>query len=303
MFELPEIVILTRQINETLCGKKVEHGQLGNSPHKFVWYNRTPDDFAVLTAGTVAGTAYSRGRWLFLPLEPGYVLVLGECGGKLRYHAPGAALPKKYHLLLSFADGSSLSLMTQMWGAMELYAQGEEQQRQYIRDMRPTPVDESFTLAYFTALIDECLQGEKRSAKGLLTQDQLIPGLGNAIAQDILFRARLHPRHPLAELSPLQRRALYDAIRATVADVIAQGGRNDETDLFGRPGGYTRVMDKNAVGQPCPAAARRWRRSNTWAARAMSARAASDSRRAAIAKPQFPDKMGRTCCVTRNLDS
>lgn len=253
MFELPEIVILTRQINETLCGKKVEHGQLGNSPHKFVWYNRTPDDFAVLTAGTVAGTAHSRGRWLFLPLEPGYVLVLGECGGKLRYHAPGAALPKKYHLLLSFADGSSLSLMTQMWGAMELYAQGEEQQRQYIRDMRPTPVDAAFTFAYFTTLIDECLQGEKRSAKGLLTQEQLIPGLGNAIAQDILFRARLHPRHPLAELSPLQRRALYDAIRATVADVIAQGGRNDETDLFGRPGGYTRVMDKNAVGQPCPA--------------------------------------------------
>ncbi len=253
MFELPEIVILTRQINDTLPGKRVEQGRLGNSPHKFVWYNRAPDEFAALTAGTVAGTAHSRGRWLFLPLEPGYVLVLGECGGKLRYHAPGATLPEKYHLLLSFVDGSSLSLMTQMWGAMELYAQGEEQQRQYIRDMRSTPVDAAFTFAYFTALIDECLQGEKRSAKGLLTQDQLIPGLGNAIAQDILFRARLHPRHPLAELSPLQRRALYDAIRATITDVIAQGGRNDETDLFGRPGGYTRVMDKNAVGQPCPA--------------------------------------------------
>lgn len=253
MFELPEIVILTRQINETLCGKTVAAGRLGNSPHKFVWYNRTPDDFAALTAGTVAGTAHSRGRWLFLPLEPGYVLVLGECGGKLCYHAPGAALPKKYHLLLSFADGSSLSLMTQMWGAMELYAQGEEQQRQYIRDMRPTPVDAAFTFAYFTTLIDECLQGEKRSAKGLLTQEQLIPGLGNAIAQDILFRAKLHPRHPLAELSPLQRRALYDAIGATVTDGIALGGRSDETDLFGRPGGYVRVMDKNAVGQPCPA--------------------------------------------------
>ena len=252
MFELPEIVILTRQINETLCGKTVAAGRLGNSPHKFVWYNRTPDEFAALTAGKIAGTAHSRGRWLFLPLEPGYVLVLGECGGKLRYHAPGSALPKKYHLLLSFADGSSLSLMTQMWGAMELYAQGEEQQRQYIRDMRPTPVDATFTFAYFSALIDECLQGEKRSTKGLLTQDQLIPGLGNAIAQDILFRARLDPRHPVTELAPAQRQALYDAIRGTVAEVIAQGGRNDETDLFGRPGGYARVMNRSALGQPCP---------------------------------------------------
>jgi len=30
--------------------------------------------------------------------------------------------------------------------------------------MRPTPVDAAFTFAYFTTLIDECLQGEKRSA-------------------------------------------------------------------------------------------------------------------------------------------
>jgi len=252
MFELPEITILTRQINATLPGKAVAQGRLGNSPHKFVWYNRTPDEFAALTAGKVAGTATGRGRWLFLPLEPGYVLVLGEFGGKLRYHAPGAAPPPKYHLLLTFADGSSLSLMTQMWGAMELYAQGEEQQRAYIREMRPTPVEATFTFAWFTALIDEVAQGAARGVKGLLTQDQLIPGLSNAIAQDILFRARLHPRHPVTALAPAQRQALYAAIRATVDDVIAQGGRNDETDLFGRPGGYVRIMAKHAVGQPCP---------------------------------------------------
>ena len=54
--------------------------------------------------------------------------------------------------------------------------------------------------------------GKKRSAKALLTQDQIIPGLGNAIAQDILFRARLHPRHPIADLSQTRGEALYDAI-------------------------------------------------------------------------------------------
>jgi formamidopyrimidine-DNA glycosylase len=92
-----------------------------------------------------------------------------------------------------------------------------------------------------------------RSVKGLLTQEQLIPGLGNAIAQDLMFRARLHPRHLLSELDEAQRRGLFAAIDETVTDVIAAGGRYDERDLYGRPGGYVRVMDAKAVGRPCPA--------------------------------------------------
>jgi formamidopyrimidine-DNA glycosylase len=86
----------------------------------------------------------------------------------------------------------------------------------------------------------------------LLTQDQLIPGLGNAIAQDVLFRARLHPRHPIADLSTDQRRALHDAIVDVTLAIVEKGGRYDETDLYNNPGGYIRLMDKNAVGRPCP---------------------------------------------------
>lgn len=251
MFELPEFVTLARQVNETLVGKTVCDGNLGNSPHKFVWYNRTPVEFVALSAGKVIGAAHANGKWLFVPLEPGYLLVFGENGGKLLYHAPGARLPEKYHLGLTFTDGSALTAMTQMWGAMELYVQGEEQERQYIKGMRVTPIEPEFMFAYFDALIDELLAGPKRSVKALLTQEQLIPGLGNALSQDIMFHARLHPRHPLGALDPAQRRALYTSIVETVQACIAQGGRNDEVDLYGRPGGYVRLMDSQAAGQPC----------------------------------------------------
>lgn len=252
MFELPEYVTLARQINESVAGKTIRSGSLGNSPHKFVWYNRTRDEFAVLMQGKAVGQAAVRGRWLFVPLQPGHVLLFGECGGRLLYHAPGARLPDKYHLWLAFDDGSALTALTQMWGAMELYEAGQELERQYVKDMRPTPVEPEFTFTYFTDLIDGLLAGPKRSVKSLLTQEQLIPGLGNAIAQDILFRARLHPKRSIADLSQAQRRALYAAITATVQDVIAQGGRSDEFDLYNRPGGYIRLMDSRAAGQPCP---------------------------------------------------
>jgi formamidopyrimidine-DNA glycosylase len=185
-------------------------------------------------------------------MEPGYILVLGECGGRILYHSAGMKLPEKYHLYLRFEDNSALTVMTQMWGAMELFESGQEKERKYVKDMRITPVDTEFTFDYFSALIDDLLLGEKRSVKSLLTQDQLIPGLGNAIAQDIMFHARLHPRRALADLTSGQRRALYAAITDTVSEIIAKGGRNDETDLFGKPGGYERIMNSAAAGKPCP---------------------------------------------------
>jgi formamidopyrimidine-DNA glycosylase len=252
MFELPEFVTLAKQMNETLAGKTIRSGQLGNSPHKFVWYNRSHEEFSHLTPGKTIGKTRAKGKWLFVPLDPGYVLLLGECGGRLLYHSPGSKVPKKYHLYLVFENGSFLTAMTQMWGAMELHEKGKEQERQYVKGMRPTPIEPEFTFDYFSALIDGVVSEKKQSAKGLLTQDQVIPGLGNAIAQDILFQARLHPRHPIDELDPDRRRRLYQAIQDTVREVIERGGRYDEFDLYNNPGGYVRIMDKNSAGHPCP---------------------------------------------------
>lgn len=97
-----------------------------------------------------------------------------------------------------------------MWGAIELYRKGDERKRQYIKDMKTTPVEDAFTFEYFSDLVKNLT--DKKSSKGLLTQDQLIPGLGNAIAQDILFTARLDPRHPVETLDKRQLRRLYNAI-------------------------------------------------------------------------------------------
>lgn len=252
MFELPEIITLARQINETLKGKSIRNGQLGNSPHKFVWYNRSHKEFSELTKGKTICETWAKGRWLFIPLHPGYVLLLGECGGKVLYHPPGSKVPKKYHLYILFEDDSFFTATSRMWGAMELYEEGQEQDRKYVKDMRTTPIEPDFTYDYFCALIDTLTTGKKRSAKGLLTQDQIIPGLGNAIAQDILFRASLHPKHPISDISTSQKRVLYDAILNTVQEVIELGGRYDEYDLYNQPGNYVRLMDKNTVGHPCP---------------------------------------------------
>ena len=195
MFELPELINLADQINRTLRGKVIAEGHLGNSPHKFVWYNQTPEEFAQLTRGKTVGEARSRGRWMFVPLEPGYVLLLGEFGGKMLYHPAGAKIPEKYHLFLTFEDGASLTLMTAMWGAMELYEAGMEQERQYVKGMRTTPVDPGFTFDYFSALIDDLIKGEKRSVKSL-PRTNLFPGWEMPSRRTSCFELNCTPAAP-----------------------------------------------------------------------------------------------------------
>jgi formamidopyrimidine-DNA glycosylase len=249
MFELPEMVNFAGQMNKMLKGRSIKKAVMGNTPHKFVWYNKKHREFEKLTRGKKIGNVHAQGRWLFIALDPGYVLVIGEFGGRMLFHQAGAGLPKKYHLYLLFQDASFFTATTQMWGAIELYEKGKEKTGKYVRGMKATPVQDDFTLTYFNSLIDDLK--ENKSAKGILTQDQLIPGLGNAIAQDILFYARLHPRHAVKDLTMDQRKKLYRAIKRTVDQVIKKGGRYDEYDLLNKPGNYIRLMDKNTAGKAC----------------------------------------------------
>ena len=251
MFELPEYLTIAKQMNKSISGKTVLSGVMGNSPHKFVWYNQNPQTFSRIVNGKTIGNAYCKGRWLFIPLEPGYVLVLGECGGKIIL-VDSNNVPSKYHLLLNIEGNKSIYAMTQMWGAMELYRKGEELKRQYIADMRTTPLDKEFTYKYFKSLIDEARSEKKRSVKSLLTQDQLIPGLGNSIAQDILFNARLHPKTQIEVLSEEEIMTLYKSIKETVNDASKNDGRNDEYDFYGNLGKYERVLDSKSIERGCP---------------------------------------------------
>ena len=59
----------------------------------------------------------------------------------------------------------TMTIMTAMWGAMELYEAGQEMERKYIKGMRATPIDPEFTFIYFTSLIKESRQGKNVASK------------------------------------------------------------------------------------------------------------------------------------------
>ena len=68
------------------------------------------------------------------------------------------------------------------------------------------------------------LRGRKGRLKTLLMHQQVIAGIGNIYANEILFDARLHPRRRVDQLRPHEQRRLFASINTVLRGAIAEGG-------------------------------------------------------------------------------
>jgi formamidopyrimidine-DNA glycosylase len=61
MIELPEAVVLAKQINETVAGKKIKSVVAAQTPHRLAWYFGDPQEYKGLLTGKVISGATSYG--------------------------------------------------------------------------------------------------------------------------------------------------------------------------------------------------------------------------------------------------
>ena len=252
MIELPEATTIARQINAELKGKRIVECSQGNSPHKFAFYSYPAEEYAALLKDKIVGEAVTNGSHILLALEPGYTLILGEGGERIVYHRSPATLPPKYQLFLRFADDTCLSVSIQGWGATLLLPQAEVANHPYIFLDKPSPLNAAFSRNYFHGLFAALEPGDSRSVKFFLISKPGVLGIGNSCLQDILWRAKIHPRRRATGLSEDEKSALYVAIRQTLQQMVDCGGRDGDFDLYNHPGGYRRLLHSKSVGQPCP---------------------------------------------------
>ncbi len=253
MIELPEATVIAQQMAHELTGKRIVEGLRGNSPHKFAFYSGEPDYYAATLADKVVGPAYARGGIILMPVEPGYVLGLGGGGERILYHRDAATLPKKHQLLLRFGGDSYLSVTVSGWGAAWLSTPEGLATHAHMSRVGISPLDEAFTEAYFLGQFAALPASDPRAIKFFMISEPGVFGMGNGCLQDILWRAKLHPRRRAAEVTPDEQRALYVTTREIMQEMAALGGRDSEFDLYNQPGRYRRALDSRSLGQPCPA--------------------------------------------------
>lgn len=250
MIELPEGIVLAKQIDSALKGKRIIDIAAASSPHKFAWFNGEPAEYGKLFTGRVIEGAHSYGGKLHIRLDGGAGFMFCD-GVVLRYYTDQAAIPKKHQLYIKFDDGTYLICTIQMYGGIYGYTSRLDNIYDELARTKPAVFSDEFDLNYFSELINGALK-PKHSAKAFLATEQRIPGLGNGVAQDILFNAEISPKRDIATLTQEETARLYGSVRKTLAEMIDKGGRNVEKDLYGNPGGYETVMSANTYMFPCP---------------------------------------------------
>jgi formamidopyrimidine-DNA glycosylase len=109
----------------------------------------------------------------------------------------------------------------------------------------------SVSWADFRRIVSGC----RGRLKALLMHQQVIAGIGNIYANEILFRAGLHPHRVAARLREPAIRRLYDCMREVLAKAIQAGGSSirDFIAPNGQEGRFAQQhLVYNKAGQPCP---------------------------------------------------
>lgn len=115
MIELPEAATLAHQLKDTVVGKTIDQVIVGKSP-PVRFFSGDPADYPplLLQRTIVDATAYGG----MLELDLGEARLVLTDGVNLRYQPEPSTVPAKHHLLLRFADGSSLSASVAMYGML-----------------------------------------------------------------------------------------------------------------------------------------------------------------------------------------
>jgi len=249
MLEIPEVAVLSDQLNTVLQGRAVAAVTAWQSPHKLAFVYGDPAAYGGLFIGKTFTEARGFGSWV--EMQWGDTVLAVSEGTSLLYASSARELPKKHQMLFELDDGSFVCAFVKMYGAVVGARPGAYDNKYYrVAQEKPAVLSEEFSEEYFHSLIEDP-QAQKLSMKAFLATEQRIPGLGNGVLQDILFAARLHPKRKVRDVVPEQRENLFRNVKDILKAMAENGGRDTEKDLFGNAGGYTTRMSRNTVNTPC----------------------------------------------------
>jgi len=250
MIELPEASVLCQQLNESIKGKKVIAVEVNRHPHKFAWFFGDPEQYQDRLAGKIFTEANPCGGLVEMHFED--VIVLFGDAIILTYCKKGQPLPEIRQLRISFTDGSDLVAWVRLYGGMWCFQEGTNDNPYYlVAKEKISPFDERFDRAYFDSLIEQP-EVALMPVKKVLATEQRIPGLGNGVLQDILWKAMINPKTKMKYLDDVEKAALFSAIKKVLVEIRDKGGRDKEFMLFGDYGGYHPVLSSTTLGTICP---------------------------------------------------
>jgi DNA-formamidopyrimidine glycosylase len=115
-----------------------------------------------------------------------------------------------------------------------------------VATLGPEPLADDFTADALAAI----LGGRRTQIKGVLRDQHIIAGIGNAYSDEVLHAAKMSPFKLASSFTPDEVATLHQAIVDTLHDAVKRSAGLAAADLKGEKKTGLRVHGK--TGQPCP---------------------------------------------------
>jgi formamidopyrimidine-DNA glycosylase len=218
--------------------------------------------YTALEGRTISGVQ-RRGKFIILDADGIYVAFHLAKAGWLRYtESPShAVLPRgkgyiaarlEFAKSRSAADGGGeVQIGIDLTEAgtkksLALYVVREPEQIPGVATLGPDPLSDSFSLDVFA----EILSASSQQIKGLLRNQGVIAGIGNAYSDEILHAARISPFAIAKSLDPDAVRVLYDSVHSILGAAVAEAVGKPPNELKDAKRNTMRVHGR--TGEECP---------------------------------------------------
>jgi formamidopyrimidine-DNA glycosylase len=212
MPELPEVETFKRYLDSTSLHQRITRIEVRDA---YVLKLISPRELARRLKGRRFENSHRHGKHLFVRAGDKLWLRLHfGMTGWLQYLKRDEETPKTARVVFGFANNRRLAFDDQRkFGEVELIKDTDEFLQR--RGLGPDALEISFS--QFKAIT-----GKHRGAmKAILLNQLLIAGIGNLYADEILFRAGMHPATAAASLSDKDLRRLFRATRYVLERAIA----------------------------------------------------------------------------------
>jgi formamidopyrimidine-DNA glycosylase len=241
--ELPDLEVIRQFLDPRLGGVAIATAEVRRP---LIVRNLLGGDLAEQLAGRRFVGADRRGKFLLLPLDGGLCLVINPMlAGRFHYGPPLGRDRKRDALVLGLDDGHELRYHDAK-DMGKVYLADDLAQIPTFADLGPEATDPDLSLALFR----QRLRRHRGEIKGVLTNQAFVAGIGNAYADEILWRAGIYPFRRRPSLSDEEVARLYEAMRAELAAAIETLRQRVGDEI------HVEVRDFLAVhgrtGQACP---------------------------------------------------
>jgi formamidopyrimidine-DNA glycosylase len=247
MPELPEVQALVDFLAERAVGEAVTGVELGSIT---VLKTYAPPPDALIGAPVESVTRH--GKFIDLDCGGTHLIFHLARAGWLRWYeeVPATRLrPGKSPIALRIrlSDGSGFDL-TEAGTKKRLaaYITADPQDVPGITTLGPDPLADDFTEEAFAGI----LRSRTAQVKGVLRDQSIIAGIGNAYSDEILHVAKLSPFAIAARLSDEDITRLYAAVRGTLAAAVQAASGKPAAELKDAKRAGMRVHGR--TGEVCP---------------------------------------------------